>query len=116
MKTRNLTQISLQNDPINRRMHGFSFRIDEDENWSSRCDFFILLRSNFDFIHSNETEMSCEHRETNDTRLMGKSFWWASHFHIDVAYLCGATHVPKSAIWARQVALQHVHAIDNLHI
>ena len=31
MKTRNLTQSSLQNDPINRRMHGFSFRIFEDE-------------------------------------------------------------------------------------
>ena len=31
MKTRNLTQSSLRNDPINRRMHGFSFRIFEDE-------------------------------------------------------------------------------------
>ena len=27
MKTRNLTQSSFRNDPINRRMHGFSFRI-----------------------------------------------------------------------------------------
>ena len=31
MKTRNLTQSSLRNDPINRRMHGFSFCIFEDE-------------------------------------------------------------------------------------
>ena len=31
MKTRNLTQSSLRNDPINRQMHGFSFRIFEDE-------------------------------------------------------------------------------------
>ena len=31
MKTRNLTQSSLQNDPINLRMHGFSFRIFEDK-------------------------------------------------------------------------------------
>ena len=31
MKTRNLTQSSLRNDPINRRMHGFSFRIFEDK-------------------------------------------------------------------------------------
>ena len=31
MKTRNLTQISLRNDPINRRMHGFSFQVFEDE-------------------------------------------------------------------------------------
>ena len=32
MKTRNLTQSSLRNDPINCRMHGFSFRIFEDED------------------------------------------------------------------------------------
>ena len=32
MKTNNLTQISLWNDPINRRMQGFSFRIFEDES------------------------------------------------------------------------------------
>ena len=32
MKTRNLTQSSLRNDPINRRMHGFSFRIFEEED------------------------------------------------------------------------------------
>ena len=31
MKTRNLTQISLRNDPINCQMHGFSFRIFEDK-------------------------------------------------------------------------------------
>ena len=32
MKSRNLTQSSLQNGPINRRMQGFSFRIFEDES------------------------------------------------------------------------------------
>ena len=32
IKTHNLTQISLRNDPINRRMQGFSFRIFEDES------------------------------------------------------------------------------------
>ena len=32
MKSRNLTQISLRNDPINRRMQGFSFRIFEDKS------------------------------------------------------------------------------------
>ena len=31
MKTRNLTQSSLRNDPNNRRMHGFPFRVFEDE-------------------------------------------------------------------------------------
>ena len=52
MKTRNLTQISLQNDPINSRMHGFSFRVSEDEVSSSRCEFFFLFRSKFDFNDS----------------------------------------------------------------
>ena len=32
MKSRNLTQSSLRNDLINRRMQGFSFRIFEDES------------------------------------------------------------------------------------
>ena len=32
MKSRNLTQSSLRNDPINRRMQGLSFRIFEDES------------------------------------------------------------------------------------
>ena len=32
MKSRNLTQSSLQNDPINLRMQGFSFQIFEDES------------------------------------------------------------------------------------
>ena len=31
MKTSNPTQSSLQNDPINRRTHGLSFRIFEDK-------------------------------------------------------------------------------------
>ena len=31
MKTRNLTQSSLRNDPINRWMHGFSFWVFEDK-------------------------------------------------------------------------------------
>ena len=32
MKSQNLTQSSLRNDPINRRMQGYSFRIFEDED------------------------------------------------------------------------------------
>ena len=67
MKTRNLTQISLRNDLINRRMHGFSFRVSEDKNWSLRCDFLLLSRSNFDFKHSMDAEMHQEHKETNGT-------------------------------------------------
>ena len=67
MKTHNLTQINLRNDPINRRMQGFSFRISEDEVWSSRWQFSFLFRLNYGFIHSIEAEMSCEHIETNGT-------------------------------------------------
>ena len=44
MNTRNITQINLRNDPINRRMHGFSFRGSEDEVWSSRCEFSFLFQ------------------------------------------------------------------------
>ena len=73
MKSRNLTQISLHNDPINRRMQGFSFQIDEDENWSSRCDFFLLPRLNYDLIHSMGAEMSQEYRETNSLRNGGEN-------------------------------------------
>ena len=67
MKTRNLIQISLRNDPINRRMHGFSFWVFEEKSCSSRCDFFFLSRSNFDFKHSMDAEMHQEHKETNGT-------------------------------------------------
>ena len=67
MKTCNLTQISLRNDPINRQMHGFSFRVFEDEVWSSRYEFSFLFRLNFEFKSLVGTEMSQEYNETNDT-------------------------------------------------
>ena len=44
MKTRNLTQIRAQNDPINRQIHGYSFHEIEDEHWHSRYDFSLLPR------------------------------------------------------------------------
>ena len=63
MKTRNLTQISLRNDPINRRMHGFSFRVFEDkidvQDVISPLFFDQTLISNFegrDVISSHEEE------------------------------------------------------------
>ena len=66
MKTCNLTQISLQNDPINRRMHGFSFRIFEDEVEVQdviSLDQNLISRSNFDFKHSLDAERSQECKE-----------------------------------------------------
>ena len=63
MKTHNLTQSCARNDLINRRMHGYSFRDFEDENWHSRCDFSLLLRSIFDFKISSDAETCREGKE-----------------------------------------------------
>ena len=65
MKTRNLTQSSLRNDPINRRVHGFSFGVFEDKIWSSRWDFSFPSRSKSDFKHSLDAETGQEHEESN---------------------------------------------------
>ena len=65
MNTRNLAQISLRNDPINRQMHGFSFRVSEDKVWSSWWEFSFLFRLNYEFKDSMGAEMSQEYRETN---------------------------------------------------
>ena len=80
MKTRHLTQISLRNDPINRRMHGFSFWVSEDEVWSSRCEFFFLFRSEFDFKGSMGAEMHQDYKETNGTWIgvYTRRIWWKS--------------------------------------
>ena len=67
----NLTQSSLRNDPINRRMQGYSFRNFRRRRWSSRCKFFLFSRSKFDFKCSLEAEITYEHKETNGTRFNG---------------------------------------------
>ena len=69
MKSPNLTQINLRNDPINRRIQGYSFRNSEDEVWCSRCDCIQFSRSKFEFQHSIEAQMGYAHRETNGTRF-----------------------------------------------
>ena len=66
---RNLTQSSLRNDPINRRMQGYSFRNFRRRRWSSRCKFALLFQSNFDLKHSLEEEMGQERSRTNGTRF-----------------------------------------------
>ena len=63
MKTRNLTQIHARNDPINRRMHGYSFHDFEDRNWHSRCDFSLLPRSISDFKCSSDAKTCQEGKE-----------------------------------------------------
>ena len=63
MKTHNLTQSRARNDPINRRMHGYSFRDFEDKNWHLRCDFSLLPRSISDFKCSSDAEMCHEGKE-----------------------------------------------------
>ena len=57
MKTRNLIQSSLRNDPINRQMHGFSFRIFEDEIEVQDVISPSSLDQNSDFKYSLDAEM-----------------------------------------------------------
>ena len=69
MKTRNLTQSSLQNDPINCRMHGFSFRVFEDE---IEVQNVISSRSlNQNLISSTPWTWKCvkNMKKSNDTRI-----------------------------------------------
>ena len=66
---RNLTQSSLRNDPINRRMQGYSFRNFRRRRWSSRCKFALLFQSNFDLEHSLEAEMGQERSRTNGAQF-----------------------------------------------
>ena len=64
MKTRNLTQSSLLNDPINCWMHGFSFRLFEDEiEVRDVISPLSLSQSNLDFKHSLDAETSQEYEE-----------------------------------------------------
>ena len=66
---RNLTQSSLRNDPINRRMQGYSFRNFRRRRWSSRCKFALLFQSNFDLKHSLEAEMGQQRSRTNGAQF-----------------------------------------------
>ena len=59
-KTGNLIQDSDRNDPINRRIEGFSFRDFENDRRCSRDEFFLIDRRNLTFNISVDTEMSLE--------------------------------------------------------
>ena len=72
MKTHNLTQSSLRNDPINFWMHGFSFRILEDEI-EVQGVISSLSRSKSDFKCSSDAEM---HQECNELE-------WYSNWCLD---------------------------------
>ena len=50
-KTHFLTRDSDQNDPINRRIEGFSFRDFENDHWCSRDKFSLIDRRNLTFNH-----------------------------------------------------------------
>ena len=65
MKTHNLTQSSLRNDPINRPMHGFSFRVFEDEIEVQDVISPFSLDQKSDFKHSLDAETGQEHKESN---------------------------------------------------
>ena len=63
MKKLNLSRIRAQNDPINRRIHGFSSRTFENEVRQWRCDFFQFYQPILDFKYSLDAEMSLEDEE-----------------------------------------------------
>ena len=56
----NPTRSRARNEPITRRVQGFSFHDFEDEVWRSRCDFFRFPQSISDLKHSLDAEMSLE--------------------------------------------------------
>ena len=68
MKSTNLTQINLRNDPINRRIQSFSFRNFEDEVWCSRLDFSLVFWLKLKTMHLMEAELKYDHAGTNGTR------------------------------------------------
>ena len=59
-KTHNLTRDSDQNDPINLRIQGFSFRDFEYDIRCSRDEFSLIDRRNLTSNHSVDAEMSLE--------------------------------------------------------
>ena len=59
-KTRNLTRDSDRNDPINRRIQGFSFRDFENNRRCSRGELSLIDRRNLTFNHSVDAKMSLE--------------------------------------------------------
>ena len=63
MKRCNLAQSRTRNDPINRRIQGFSFCDFENEVQRSRCDFFRFFPPNLDFKPSLDAKISLEEEE-----------------------------------------------------
>ena len=59
-KTCFLTRDSNQNDPIDRRIDGYSFRDFKREHWCSRDKFSLIDRQNLTFNHSMDAESSLE--------------------------------------------------------
>ena len=63
MKTLNQIWIRARNDPINRRIQGFSFRDLKNEVRRRRCDFLRFSRPILNFKYSLDAEMSLEDEE-----------------------------------------------------
>ena len=59
-KTQILNQDNTQNDPIDRRIIGFSFWNFEDNRQHSRSDFSLFSPRNLTFKHSLEAEIELE--------------------------------------------------------
>ena len=99
MKTHNLTQSSLRNDPINCRMHGFSFCIFEDE--IEVQDVISLLSLDQIPISSAPWMRKCikNAMKSNGTRMGVWTVWISRRFR--GTFFRREEHVFKGQIWAR---------------
>ena len=70
-KTHNLTQDRDQNNPINRRIQGFSFHDFEDDHWCLRGEFSLFYRQNLTSNHFVDVEMSLKVIESKRFKIFG---------------------------------------------
>ena len=63
-ETRILTQDSTRNDPINRRIKGFSFRNFKDDRQHSRSEFSLFSPRNLTFKYSLDVKIDLEDEES----------------------------------------------------
>ena len=70
-KTRFLTRDNDQNDPIDRRIDGYSFRDFEREHRCSRDEFFLIDRQNLSLITPWTLNRVLKRLEAIDSRMEG---------------------------------------------
>ena len=78
MKSRNLTQSSLRNDPINCRMQGFSFWVSEDESGvQDVISSFSFDQSLISSIQLKQKWVKNTMKQTShELKLYTERIWW----------------------------------------